>query len=296
MTMRKILTVLFMLMIFASTSCAKEYDVFGLAEYASPSLLKNALKNGADFNVTRNITETKTRIFDYGETPLHIAATFNTNPKSIKFLIEQGLNVNAVAGNGKDSIATPLSCALKARNLTAVPELLKGGADTRYFTFDGLHYMSAIHYVSAVYSDDLAEAREMIGTLIEGGADVNLHDEEGQYGYGMGVIAEELRKAAARSVFKPRTQWKSDDPFDSWNINLSRAAVSFFAGSCTPLMYAVMYDNTDAVNILLDFNADVKIRSLEGKTALDYADELLPKDSSLKKSSAYKRLKRLTIK
>ena len=39
----------------------------------------------------------------------------------------------------------------------------------------------------------------------------------------------------------------------------------------TPLMWAVFYDNPDMVNIFLDFNADVNIRSVENKSAVDYA-------------------------
>ena len=57
----------------------------------------------------------------------------------------------------------------------------------------------------------------------------------------------------------------------------------------TPLMYAVLYDNPDMVNILLDANANLSICSGEGKTALDYATEL-PMESKLKHSEVFKRL------
>lgn len=58
-------------------------------------------------------------------------------------------------------------------------------------------------------------------------------------------------------------------------------------------MFAVLYDNADVLNILLDHGADPNIRSLEKKTALDYA-KFLPKDSKIKTSSAFKRLKNKT--
>ena len=63
--------------------------------------------------------------------------------------------------------------------------------------------------------------------------------------------------------------------------------------SHTDLAYAVINDNPEAVNILLDFNADPNTRDYLNKLALDYALEL-PKDSKLRRSRAFKRLQKLT--
>ena len=66
-----------------------------------------------------------------------------------------------------------------------------------------------------------------------------------------------------------------------------------FRPSFTPLMFAVLYDNPDAVDILLDCKADANIRSGEGKNALDYANEL-PANSAIKRSDVFNRLRAAT--
>lgn len=58
-------------------------------------------------------------------------------------------------------------------------------------------------------------------------------------------------------------------------------------------MYAVLCDNADVVNILLDNKANANIRNVEKKTALDYAREL-PRNSSIKKTSTFEKLKKAT--
>ena len=76
--------------------------------------------------------------------------------------------------------------------------------------------------------------------------------------------------------------------------SFSHWAMGNFLSTFTPLMWAVIYDKPEIVTILLDFNADVNIKSIENKTAVDYADEL-PKDSKIKKSAVFKRLQRLKL-
>lgn len=46
--------------------------------------------------------------------------------------------------------------------------------------------------------------------------------------------------------------------------------------------------------MLLDFNADPNIRSMEGKSALDYAREL-PNNSRIKRSGTFNRLRTTQI-
>ena len=58
----------------------------------------------------------------------------------------------------------------------------------------------------------------------------------------------------------------------------------------TPLMWAVLCDNVNVVDALLNFRPDVNIRSVENKSAIDYANEL-PANSRLKKSSVFEKLK-----
>ena len=91
-----------------SVRFAEEIDVFKLVENGTPEQLQSALKQGAKFNVGFNMSDFDEDHFealdywpfDTGETPLHRTATYNHNPESIKFMIEQGLDVNAVAECG----------------------------------------------------------------------------------------------------------------------------------------------------------------------------------------------------
>ena len=96
---------------------AEEIDVFWLAEKGTPKYFNIALEDGAVFNISD----------DTGRTPLHNAAVSNRNPESVKFLIEQGINVNAEWKS--DVTQTPLSLAVANNNPSAVAELLSHGAN-----------------------------------------------------------------------------------------------------------------------------------------------------------------------
>ena len=66
-----------------------------------------------------------------------------------------------------------------------------------------------------------------------------------------------------------------------------------FSASVTALMSAVRNDEPEIVSLLLDANAQLNLRDVDGKTALDYANAL-PESSELKKSPAFERLKTAT--
>ena len=86
--------------------------MFKLAEQGTPAQLEDALKKGAKFNVERRINDFNDYNdvnddywpFDIGETPLHRAAHYNHNTESIKFLIEQGIDINATAEVGNSAL------------------------------------------------------------------------------------------------------------------------------------------------------------------------------------------------
>ena len=296
--MKNILSAFFFLCLSIAVCFAEEIDVFKLAENGTPEQLQNALKHGAKFNVQHSIYDfddyTKEDIsdwlYDSNETPLHRAAAYNHNPESIKFLIAQGIDVNAVAYAGNIATDTPLICALWHRNVIAVKELLKAGAnpnvwDTGGFSFAG----TPLHIVAFYYNDknDIHMARELITALIEAGADVNYHEE---------IPPEKLKEIIEydpefvedKTIFSPQNQLVDGEPYFCIKI-FSHATNGNFLMTLTPLMWAVFYDNPDMVNIFLDFNADVNIRSVENKTAVDYAKDL-PANSKIKKSSVFRRL------
>ena len=277
---------------------AEEIDVFKLAEKGTPVQLKDALKKGAKFNVQRSIhdfedytqEDTDDWLFDTGETPLHRAATYNHNPESIKFLIEQGLDVNAVASVGNISLETPLICAVWNKNISAVKELLKHGADPNFWDEGGYNFAGTpLHIVAFNYNgkNDIPIAREMITELVKAGGDVNSHEEVSPESL-KEIMKYEPELAEDKTIFSPQSQLNNGEHY--FEIKLfSHATNGVFLATLTPFMWAVFCDNPDMVDIFLDFNADVNLCSVENKTAVDYANNL-PTNSKIRKSPVFKRL------
>ena len=278
---------------FSVSICfAEGIDVFKLVEDGIPEQLQQALKSGAGFNIQHNIPDLDNLEvnpdywpFDSGETPLHRAAAYNHNPESIKFLIGQGLDVNAVASVGNNATLTPLACALFSQNNVAAKELLKAGANPNAWTAGGYDFVGTpFHIVAVEYDDNPSAVKEIVTALINAGGNINNHEE---------ISSEELNKyepgfVEHRALFLPRSQWDGDDPISNMYF-FSHATNGNFLTTFTPLMWAVIYDKPKMADIFLDFNADVNIRSVENKSAIDYADDL-PQNSKIKKSSVFKRL------
>ncbi len=271
--MMKVVVILGALMVWAAWAKAdNEYDVFELARNGTPEQLMSAFQKGANFNVSRKAydyeadEELYTEEFEFGETPLHIAAMYNHNAGSIRFLLEAGLAINEIATSGNSIIATPLSCALKHKNLTAVSELLKAGANPHIYTNDGNNFPgSAFHIVASDYRN-YSEIKALIDELIKAGGDVNNHSN---------FTRKEIRYFLKHETLPgDKYGWSPSDPWGIASIGISNAANHNFWSSCTPLIYAVVSDNPNTVNILLDAGADPKIRNIEGKTALDYASNM----------------------
>ena len=303
--LKKILFVFISLCLIFTECFAEEIDVFKLAEKGTPEELKNALKHGAKFNVSRDIYDFDNFDDDYwpdyywpfdtGETPLHRAAACNHNTKSIKFLIEQGLDVNAIASVGLYASLDPLACAIFNKNIVAIKELLKAGANSNSIIEGGLNFVgTSFHIMAFDYDDDnFSLAKDVVNALVKAGGNINSHEELSQED--LKALREgEPDFAKNNTIFLPRNEWKDNEPFFNITGSLSHWAMGNFLATFTPLMWAVIYDKPEIVTILLDFNADVNIKSVENKTAIDYADEL-PKDSKIKKSAVFKRLKRLKL-
>ena len=214
---------------------SQKVDVFALAENASPQELRDAVSRGADFNVNRGTLkdEDSDSAYDAGETPLHSAAASNRNPESIRFLLSQGINVNAYAysGAGGRMADTPLSLAVKNNNIEAVKVLLNNGADPNGWTGEG---KPVNMFMLAADSESQVSAKQIAELLIHAGGNINLHDEYSR---------EEVDDVV--------TQLRDG--------SLSMANESVLASSRTALIYAVMNDDPDGVNLLLDLKADPDI-------------------------------------
>lgn len=257
---------------------AGNIDVFKLAAYGSPKQLKEAVKHGAIFNVEWNMldthgADTEESIFESGETPLHRAASLNRNPESIKFLISQGLDVNAWATAGTMLAGTPLYCAVVHGNTEAARELLKAGADPNAYSSSG----NMLQILAC--SDNNPSSKSIAELLIKYGANVNGHNETDR----------------KRNMIKPRSSWTSEKPFENILDDVYDGDVRVFIASSVPLTLAVLYDNSEMVGWLLDEKADPNISNIEGRIALHYAEEF-PDDSKMKRSKAFRRLKAATEK
>ena len=269
--MRKLL---FIILFFSVSVCfAEEIDVFKLAENGTPEQLKDAVTKGADFNVERyGISAEKLGIstddwlFYNGETPLFRAAYYNHNPKSIRFLISLGLNVNTYADHGGSGEfgGTPLSCAIKAGNIGAVQELLKAGADPNAFCKDENEEIRVFQVIACIADSNKKLAKDIIRMLVQAGLKINDHSE-----------------------------YKTAEKASEEEVLIRYRGYDILYSSRTNLIFAVIHDNPNLVDILLDFKANPDIRDITNKIALDYAMEL-PINSKIRRSSAFRRLRRVT--
>ena len=135
---------------------AEIFDIYSLAINGNLSQLQNAVLSGANFN----------QVNDEGETPLHKAASYNKHVGSVKFLIEQGLDVNSetIKGTGY----TPLVFAVIHNNVEAVRVLLAAGAKVN-FDAPGISLLSL-----AVKND----SPEIVNLLLNSKVSPNLKDDK----------------------------------------------------------------------------------------------------------------------
>ncbi len=131
------------------------FDVYGLAANGNLTQLQSAAANGANFN----------KVNDDGETPLHTAASHNKHTDTVKFLIDQGLDVNAerIKGTGE----TPLAFAVIHNNVEAVRVLLLCGANVN-LNIPGKSLLSI-----AVKND----SPEVVNLLLDAKVSPNIRDE-----------------------------------------------------------------------------------------------------------------------
>lgn len=229
---------------------------------------------------TQNIEE----YLEYGTTPLFFASAFNKNPESIKFLIDMGLDVNAesYSGGSDGSSNRPLANAIHNVNTAAIRELLNAGADPNIGEREMYYPLSPINI--AVSLKNRTMAKNIMIMLIKAGADINYCFDKEHY-------------ANYASLYNYYNNQDNRNFRTAYSISgyeeMACADYGPVENSQTPLMKSVLEDKPDEVNLLLDFKADPNIHDVLNNLALDYALEL-PKNSKLKKSSAFKRLRDLT--
>lgn len=194
--------------------------------------IQTLLHLGADIHATDN----------EGYNALFWVITNIDSPKTIKILLEHGLNVNSLDKNNK----TPLMWAIEKGFNASVKYLLANGANPNMLDNNG---NTALHL--AIKSNKLP----ILKTLLESGSDSQT-DSASLYPFPLDIFT--LIKSAKkhkRSGIKVDFEIKNKD-------------------GDTPLIYAVWKENLPIIKELIKFGADVNGKGIEGITPLLVASSL----------------------
>ncbi|MBD2453117.1 ankyrin repeat domain-containing protein [Nostoc sp. FACHB-87] len=174
------------------------------------------------------------------QTPLMCAvSSSNAGVDMIRFLLENGANVNAVEPESQNTV---LGLAVQSGNLDKIQLILDAGADINYQTSDG--YDVLIH---AMYGRDIVQDENLISTLnllISRGAAVN----------GMSSYGESAIKVAAHV-----------GRFDAVKLLLN-AGANPEQLEWTELMHAIVFGSLEQVKFLLEQGADQNVRDCWDRT------------------------------
>jgi ankyrin repeat protein len=232
--------------------------------------------------ILKLLFEAGARISKKDSTILH-CAVIKGSAAILEFLISKGANLNAEDGEGN----SPLSLAIETEHPEIVEALLRHGA--RPMTEPEI---AQIRFVSAATKGNISNMSELLskGVKIDGktrsgktalvaaaraqqeesvkwlltkGADANLYAKEGP------LEAPPLWNA----MLCNRSLFNFSIPLLLLRHGASANATDPYLKQ-TPLHVAAWLDNLLAVAILLNAGSDVKAQDAEGKTPLDYAEDI----------------------
>lgn len=176
---------------------------------------------------------------------------------------------------------TLLMRAAKGGNEWELKLLLDSGADVNLTDNDG--------WTALMYAVRYNEGLECVEALLDAGADITVKNKYGS----SAIVLASCYNGNPQILTKLLTEYKSSDRevlrslvflLSEQNISERQQLVKLqlfmdkavplnvlYEGK-TPLMYAAQYGNsTKVIQMLLDYQASVLLRSTEGKTAFDYA-------------------------
>jgi ankyrin repeat protein len=294
---------------FCITSCGK-HEMRQAIQSQDVQAVQRLLQKGVDINATD----------EHGDTPLMLGVLFSHmdslirahNPTMVKFLLEQGADINAKA-NG----CTPLITAAFFGDLETVKLLLDHGADLNILddhgitavqsAADGGHPQAVKLLLSKGGKITLAAAGCIgdpaeVQRLIQEGADVNANgflDSKPLMaairGGNLDIIKMLLEKGAdvhIRSLTGETALMMAVSAKDQPDVVKLLLEKGADVNACTeagetPLMLAVdANDQPETIKLLLDKGADVNARTRAGRTAFKIASERLRLDT-LKLLKAY---------
>ncbi|ODG99118.1 hypothetical protein A4S05_05580 [Nostoc sp. KVJ20] len=174
------------------------------------------------------------------QTPLMCAvSSANAGVDMIRFLLENGANVNAVEQEFENTV---LGLAVQSGNLDKIQLILNSGADINYQSPNGYDVL-----INAMHGRDILQDQNLISTLnflISRGAAVN----------GMSSYGESAIKIAAHI-----------GRFDAVKLLLNAGANPEQLG-WTELMHAIVFESLERVKLLIEQGADQDVRDCWHRT------------------------------
>jgi ankyrin repeat protein len=200
--------------------------------------LHDAVKNGNLEKVRALLIDNPGLVFSKdndGETPLHVAATFDQKD-IVELLLAKGADVNA---KGKDGRAPLLATVY--HNVDLVKAMIAAGADVNTKDKDG--------WTPLIQAADLGHA-DIVKALIAAHADMNAKNI-----YGDTAIINAVKGFEYSDCVKALIVANAD-------VNVKDII------GMTALMWASLGNKTDSVNLLIAAHADVNAKDNDGTTAL----------------------------
>ena len=210
---------------------------------------------------------------DSGFTALHYACIDHGSLEVLRYLFENGADVNAC------SSVTPLMMAVENGHVSAVTFLTERGADVTLTDECGC---KALHYACINNSSP-----EVFSCLLEKGADINACLNDGMTP--LMIAAEDSLVNVVTFLIKQGANVDLQDSYGKTALHYALGSLNFLfeilccliqkgadvnTGSndkLTPLMIAAEKGHINALTLLIKFGADADLQDKNGKTALHHA-------------------------
>ncbi len=209
-------------------------------------MIKDLLENGGSAHVN----------FNSGWSPL-MEASYGGHYEIIELLLSYNADLNAVNEEGD----SPLLQAIKKLSLETVTFLIKAGANVNQMHREGTPLMVAIYEAGKSYTPQRKENRDrlidVVGALLDGGADVNMEDDKKNTALFKAVQAGLVEIIKLLINKGAHINHQNED-------------------GKSPLMLAAFHQNCDINKLLLEEGADINLQDKHMRTPLILAASSFP--------------------